>query len=82
MAVKRTNILDLVLDEYVAWGGPVITRRVALQDCRDRGFSDKAIDVLVFGRTEVPAPENPEWHLDFFRRIQEMEAAREMAVAA
>jgi len=69
---KRTNIIDKVLDEFVVWGGPVVTRRVALMDCKDRGFSAKAIDALVFGRQSVPAPENPEAHLAFFYQIQSL----------
>ena len=78
----RTNILDLVLDEYVNWGGPIVQRRVVLAELRaDGGYSDKAIDTLVFGRTEVPAPENPEWHLSFYEQVRAMLAARE-AVAA
>lgn len=73
---KRSNIVDLVMDEYIQWGGPVIQRRVALQDMRDRGFDARAIDISVFGRQAVPAPADPAGHLDFFRRIQAMEAAR------
>ena len=67
---KRTNILDVVLDEYVMWGGPVVQRRVALADMQARGFDARAIDISVFGRRAVEAPENPEQHLAFFRQIQ------------
>jgi hypothetical protein len=66
----RRNILDAVLDEYVVWGGPIITRREALADCRANGFDDKAIDTLVFGRREVPAPADPAANLAFLRQIQ------------
>lgn len=60
------NIIDKVLDEYVTWGGPIVTRRDVLNHMRAEGFDAKAIDFWVFGRNAVPAPENPEWHLDVF----------------
>jgi hypothetical protein len=63
------NIIDKVLDEYVPWGGPIVQRRVLLAEMREQGFDAKAIDFWVFGRNAVPAPENPEWHLDFFRQV-------------
>jgi hypothetical protein len=70
-AARRTNIIDTVLDEYVNWGGPIIQRRVVLADLRaDGGYSDKAIDALVFGRTQVPAPADPAWNLEFHRAVQ------------
>lgn len=74
--MKRRSIIDDVLDEFVVWGGPTITRREALADCRERGFDAKAIDVLVFGRRQAPAPADPAAELAFFRRIQEAEFAR------
>jgi len=64
---KRRNILDAVLDEYVVWGGPVVTRREALHDMQSRGFDARAIDISVFGRKAVEAPENPEAHVAFLR---------------
>ncbi len=67
---SRKNILDVVLDEYVPWGGPIVQRRVALADMQSRGFDARAIDISVFGRKAVGAPENPEQHLAFFRQIQ------------
>lgn len=74
---KRTNIIDTVLAEYVNWGGPIVQRREVLAELRANGsFSDKAIDFIVFGRTQVPAPENPEWHLNFLHQVQAMTAAR------
>ena len=76
----RRNILDLVLDEYVAWGGPIVTRREALADARLRGFSDAQIDYCIFGRREVEAPADPAWHSDFLYRIQVMDGL--VAVAA
>lgn len=70
------NIIDRILDEYVMWGGPIVQRRVALADMQDRGFDAKAIDISVFGRQAVEAPENPEQHLAFFRQVQAMESYR------
>ena len=70
------TIIDRVLDEYVVWGGPSITRREALADCRAKGFDDKAIDVLVFGRSQAETPADPAAHLAFWRQVQAMEAAR------
>ena len=72
----RRNILDVVLDEYVMWGGPVVQRRVALADMQARGFDARAIDISVFGRKAVEAPESPEAHLAFIREIQAMENYR------
>lgn len=68
----RRNIIDQVLDEYVVWGGPIIQRRYVLEDVRAKGFDAKAIDYIVFGRTEVAAPEDPEAHLAMHRSIQAM----------
>lgn len=73
---KRTNILDVVLDEYVPWGGPIVQRRVALADMQSRGFDAKAIDISVFGRKAVAAPADPSAHLAFFQQIQAMESYR------
>lgn len=67
---RRTNIIDAVLDEYVVWGGPIVTRREALADMQARGFDARAIDISVFGRKAVEAPENPEQHVAFLRQIQ------------
>lgn len=69
MASKR-NLIDQVLDQYVVWGGPVVTRREALADCRSKGLDAKAIDISVFGRREVPAPSDPAAHVAFLRQIQ------------
>lgn len=74
MKTNRRSILDQVLDEYVVWGGPIITRREALADCKAKGFGAKAIDVLVFGRREVDAPADPAAHVACLRQIQAMEA--------
>ncbi len=72
---NRRNIIDQVLDEYVVWGGPVVTRREALADMQSRGFDARAIDISVFGRKAVEAPADPEANVAFLRRIQVMEAA-------
>lgn len=78
---ERRNIIDHVMDEYVVWGGPVVTRREAFADCKAKGFGDKQIDILVFGRQSVEAPADPAWHVAFLRQIQSMEMGQ-MAVAA
>lgn len=80
MAAKRTSLIDQVMNEYVNWGGPIITRAVAREDCILKGFDAKAIDTLVFGRRSVPAPADPAAHLAFHRQVQELEFG--MAVAA
>lgn len=67
---RRPNIIDRILDEYVVWGGPIVTRREALADMQARGFDARAIDISVFGRQAVEAPENPEAHVAFLRQIQ------------
>lgn len=77
--MKRRSIIEDILDEYVMWGGPTITRREALADCQARGFEAKAIDVLVFGRRQAPTPADPAAELAFFRRIQELEFRRSVA---
>ena len=68
----RRNLLDQVLDEYVMWGGPVVTRREALADCRAKNMSAREIDAHVFGRRSVEAPVNPEQHVAILRQIQAM----------
>lgn len=73
---KRQNPIDAVLDEYVVWGGPIVTRREALADMRTRGFDARAIDISVFGRQSVEAPADPAAHVAFLRRIQAMENYR------
>ncbi len=76
---KRTrhrNIVADIMGEYVAWGGPVITRAEARADMVSRGFTAREIDICVFGRRSVPAPADPAAHLAFHRQIMEMEAAR------
>jgi len=70
---KRSKPVQAVMNEYVMWGGPIVTRAEAFADCKAKGFDDKAIDVLVFGRQAVAAPENPAAHVAFLRQIQAME---------
>jgi hypothetical protein len=67
--MTRRNLVQEFMDEYIAWGGPVIRRSVALADLQARGFDREAIDVLVFARQAVPAPEDPEAHLAVFREM-------------
>ena len=66
----KRNIIERVLDEYVVWGGPVVTRREVLADCQSKGFDARQIDVLVFGRQSVAAPADPAAHVAFLRQIQ------------
>jgi len=75
------NIIDKVMNEYVVWGGPIVTRHEAYKDCIARGMSVQQADYCAFGRQAVPAPENPEANLDFLRRIQFAEGMLQ-AVAA
>jgi hypothetical protein len=76
---KRTNAVTQVMNEYVMWGGPIVTRATAYADCKAQGFDAKAIDILVFGRQAVPTPADPEAHVAFLGQIRAMES---MAVAA
>ena len=62
--------MNALMNEYVVWGGPIVTRAVALADCREQGISDKGIDVLVFGRQAVPAPADPEAHVAMLAHIR------------
>lgn len=70
MANKRSNPVEQVMNEYIVFGGPIVTRRVALEDMQARGFDARTIDISVFGRQSVPAPADPAAHLAFFRQIQ------------
>lgn len=70
---KNTSPVQAVMNEYVMWGGPVVTRHEAYKDGQLRGFDARMLDYTVFGRPAVAAPENPEWHVEFLRHIQEMD---------
>lgn len=70
---SRRNIIDLVLDEYVNWGGPVVTRREALADAKLRGFTDREIDIAIFGRRTVEAPADVVANVAFLSRIRQLE---------
>ncbi len=72
---RRTNLVEQVMNEYVAWGGPIVTRQVAYDDCIAKGMSAHAADYCAFGRQSVEAPADPAAHLAFLRTIQAMEAA-------
>lgn len=78
---KRSNIVSQVMNEYVMWGGPIVTRAEAYADCIAKGMTAHEADYCAFGRRSVPAPADPAAHVAFLRQIQAMEAARE-AVAA
>jgi hypothetical protein len=68
-AARRTAV-TAIMSEYVMWGGPIVTRAEAARDCQLRGFSHGMLDYTVFSRPAVEAPEDPEMHSDFLRRIQ------------
>ena len=70
------NIVQVFLGEYVMWGGPIVTRQVAYDDCIARGMTTREADICAFGRPSVPAPADPAAHAAFLVRINEMEAAR------
>jgi hypothetical protein len=72
MAAKRSNPIQQVMDEYVVFGGPIITRKVAYDDCIARSFTAHEADYIAFARKAVPAPADPAAHLAFFRQIQAM----------
>lgn len=69
---KRTNLVAQVMDEYVMWGGPIVTRREAYADCIAKGMTPRESDYCAFGRRSVPAPADPAAHLAFLRQIQAM----------
>jgi hypothetical protein len=69
---KIQNPITAVMNEYVVWGGPVVTRAEAFADCKAKGIPAKGIDILVFGRQSVPAPADPEAHVEMLRQIQAM----------
>lgn len=72
LQVKRSNPVQQVMDEYIVFGGPIITRKVAYDDCIAQGFTAHEADYIAFARTAVPAPADPAAHLAFFRQIQSM----------
>lgn len=67
------NPMTSLMNEYIVWGGPIVTRAEAVKDAQLRGLSAKCIDISIFGRKAVDAPECPEWHVDFLRQIQQMD---------
>lgn len=67
---RSTSPVTIVMNEYVNWGGPIVTRAEAYRDGQLRGYSPRMLDYTVFARTAVETPENPEWHVDFLHRIQ------------
>lgn len=70
---KRPNPVQQVMDEYVMWGGPIVTRHEAYKDCIAKGMIAHEADYCAFGRQSVPAPEDPSAHLAFLRSIQSAE---------
>lgn len=65
------NAITALMNEYVNWGGPIVTRAQAYRDGRLRGFTARELDYAVFARKAVDAPDDPEWHVAFMDRIRE-----------
>lgn len=77
-ATKTPNLrgVSAFMAEYVAWGGPIVTRANALADAQLRGFNAREIDLGVFARRAVEAPENPAEHIAFLHAIQQRDGLR------
>lgn len=78
---RRSNIVQDFLNEYVAWGGPIVTRKMAYDDAILSGFTAREADYMAFGRKAVDAPADPAAHVEFLRQIQFAEG-RVLTVAA
>lgn len=72
MTVKRRNPVQQVMDEYVVWGGPIVTRAEAYADCIAQGMDARQADYCAFARKAVPTPADPAANLAFLRQIQAM----------
>jgi len=70
---RRPNLVSQMMAEYIPMGGPVLTRADAYAHLTRLGVTGRARDYAVFARAAVPAPDDPEWHRDFARRIEEKE---------
>lgn len=79
---RRSSIVQDFMNEYVMWGGPIVTRHEAYKDCIAKGMDARQADYCAFGRQSVPAPEDPAAHLAFLRRIQMAEGLILVADAA
>ena len=73
--IPRQNAVGRMMNEYVNWGGPIVTRYNAYQDMIARGFTTERANYAAFSRTAVPAPDNPSANLAFLRRITAAESA-------
>lgn len=78
---RRSSIVTDFTNEYVAWGGPIVTRKMAYDDAIASGFTASQADYMAFGRKAVEAPADPEAHVAFLRQIQFAEG-RILTVAA
>lgn len=78
---RRSNIVTDFMNEYVAWGGPIVTRKMAYDDAILSGFTPAQAYYMAFGRKAVEAPADPEAHVAFLRQIQFAEG-RSLTVAA
>lgn len=70
---RRPTIIDDFMAEYIAWGGPIVTRARAVEYARKLGLTDKEIDSAVLSRRPVPAPADPAQHAAWLTEIERME---------
>lgn len=69
---KRPNPVQAVMNEYIVWGGPIVTRKMAYDDAIASGFTAHQADYMAFGRRAVDAPADPAADVAFLRQIQAM----------
>lgn len=69
MKTSTRSLIDQVMDEYVVWGGPIVTRKMAYDDAIASGFTAHQADYMAFGRKAVDAPADPAAHVAFLRQI-------------
>lgn len=74
--MKRRTLVDDLMNEYIVMGGPILTRAEAYRHLTTLGITGQQRDYACFARAAVPAPDDPEAHVAFARKIEEMEAAR------
>jgi hypothetical protein len=70
---NTTSPVQAVMNEYVMWGGPIVTRKMAYDDAIASGFTAREADYMTFGRKAVEAPADPAAHVAFLRQIQALE---------
>lgn len=70
------NLVQKFLSEYIVWGGPIVTRLEAYQDCMQRGIVGSERDYAVFARKAVDAPDDAANQLAWLRQVQAEEQSR------